>query len=676
MHQVCLRAQRVRLGWTAAAALVVATLLAATDANAAPSAPFDAAAVFGARPGIEHAALSPDGKSVAYVQPAGGQGAVLMVLPLTPDAKPRAVLSADGNPARLAGCEWIANSRLACTLYGMLRVPKLLPFTRLVAVDATGGGLKMLSDRPSAFTRGFALGGGEIIDWLPDAEGELLMARYTLPDDHVGSRLGTAERGLRVDRLNTRTLQATTVEATNPRARDFLTDGFGNVRILRTQDMEGASGYMARTSRYFFRRKGSREWEPLGTWDVAARQGFYPVAVDAATDVAYGFRKLDGRLAVVSVALDGTGKETLVHADAAVDVDDVVQLGRRQRVVGVSFAGDYRKVIYTDTKVAAMMKGLARALPDHPLLTLADASVDERRFLVMGGSDNDPGVYYLLDREARQLEPLLVVRPPLEGVTLATVKPVRYPAADGTQVPGYLTLPPGREDAKGLPAIVLPHGGPSARDEWGFDWLSQFYAARGYAVLQPNFRGSTGFGEAWLRQNGFRSWRVAIGDVLDAGRWLVSSGIADPTKLAVVGWSYGGYAALQSAATEADVFKAVVAIAPVTDLAVLKRQSNDFSNDTLVDAFIGDGPHLQEGSPALQAAAIRAPVLLFHGTEDFNVFLEQSQRMEKALRNAGKPVSMVTFEGLDHYLEDTTARTRLLRESDQFLRKAMGLPPG
>lgn len=640
------------------------------------AAAFDAAAVFGARPGIEHAALSPDGKAVAYVQPTAGQGAVLVVLPLEPGAKPRAVLSADGSPARLAGCEWIANSRLACTLYGLLRVPKLRPFTRLVAVDASGGGLKMLSERPNAFTRGFALGGGEIIDWLPDGDGDLLMARYTLPDDHVGSRIGTAERGLRVDRVDTRTLQATTVELTNARARDFLTDGFGNVRILRTQDMEGATGYMASTSRYFFRRKGSREWEPLGTWDVAAHEGFFPVAVDAAADVAFGFRKLDGRLAVVSVALDGTAKETLIHADPKVDVDEVVRLGRRQRVVGVSFAGDYRKVVYTDPKVAGMMKGLGRALPHHPLLTLADASVDERRFLLMGGSDTDPGVYYLLDREARQLEPLLVVRPPLEGVALATVKPVRYPAADGTQVPGYLTLPPGREDAKGLPAIVLPHGGPSARDEWGFDWLSQFYAARGYAVLQPNFRGSTGFGEAWLRQNGFRSWRVAIGDVLDAGRWLVAAGIADPAKLAVVGWSYGGYAALQSAATDAGVFKAVVAVAPVTDLAVLKRQSNDFTNDSLVDAFIGDGPHLKEGSPALQATSIRAPVLLFHGTEDFNVFLEQSQRMEKALRNAGRAVELVTFDGLDHYLEDTAARTRLLRESDAFLRKALGLPPG
>ena len=660
-----------------AVALVMAPVAAAVFAAPATAAPvFDAAVAFGARPGIEHAALSPDGKAIAYVQPTAGQGAVLMVLPLTPDAKPRAVLSADGKPARLAGCEWIANTRLACTLFGMVRVPKLRPFTRMVAVDAAGGGLKMLSDRPNAFTRGVAFGGGEVIDWLPDENGDLLMARYALPDDHVGSRIGTAERGWTVERVDSRTLAVRTVEAPNPRASDYLSDGYGNVRIMRSQDVEGASGYMASTSRYLFRRKGARAWEPLAIWNSATREGFYPVAVDSAADVAYGFRKLDGRLAVVSVALDGTAKETLVHADAAVDVDEVVRVGRRQRVVGVSFAGDYRKVVYTDPKVASVMKGLARALPEHPLLTLADASVDERQYLVMGGNDTDPGVYYLLDREARKLEPLLVVRPPLEGVKLATVKPVRYPAADGTQVPGYLTLPPGKEDAKGLPAIVLPHGGPSARDEWGFDWLSQFYAARGYAVLQPNFRGSTGFGEAWLRQNGFRSWRVAIGDVLDAGRWLVSSGIADPAKLAIVGWSYGGYAALQSAATDSGVFKAVVAVAPVTDLAVLKRQSNDFTNDSLVDNFIGDGPHLKEGSPALQAAAIRAPVLLFHGTEDFNVFIEQSQRMEKALRSAGRPVELVTFDGLDHYLEDSAARTQMLRESDEFLRKALGLPPG
>jgi dipeptidyl aminopeptidase/acylaminoacyl peptidase len=265
-----------------------------------------------------------------------------------------------------------------------------------------------------------------------------------------------------------------------------------------------------------------------------------------------------------------------------------------------------------------------------------------------------------------------VVRGELEGVKLAVVKPVTYPGADGTLVPGYLTLPPGREDAKGLPAIVMPHGGPGARDEWGFDWLPQFYASRGFAVLQPNFRGSSGYGDSWFQQNGFKSWRTAIGDVLDAGRWLVTQGI-DPAKLAIVGWTYGGYAALQSAATDPTVFKAVVAVAPVTDLNVLKQEHFHWSDFELVSNYVGYGPHLLEGSPAENAAKIKVPVLLFHGAFDRNVGIAQSKLMATRLAAAGVPCELVTWDDLDHQLEDSAARTEMLRKSDAFLRKAMGL---
>jgi len=239
-------------------------------------------------------------------------------------------------------------------------------------------------------------------------------------------------------------------------------------------------------------------------------------------------------------------------------------------------------------------------------------------------------------------------------------------------VPAYLTLPPSGAKA-GLPAIVMPHGGPSARDEWGFDWLSQYFAAKGYAVLQPNFRGSSGYGDAWFQGNGFRSWRVAIGDVNDAGKWLGSQGIADVSKLAIFGWSYGGYAALQSGVVEPGLFKAVVAVAPVTDLAGLKEESRFWSNHVLANRFIGSGPHIREGSPAENVANMRAPVLLFHGDLDRNVGINQSRRMADRLRAAGKKAELVVYPKLDHYLEDSKVRADMLRKSDSFLRSALGL---
>jgi dipeptidyl aminopeptidase/acylaminoacyl peptidase len=265
----------------------------------------------------------------------------------------------------------------------------------------------------------------------------------------------------------------------------------------------------------------------------------------------------------------------------------------------------------------------------------------------------------------------MIARPELEGRTLATMKPVTIPGSGGVSIPAYLTLPPGKA-AKNLPTVVLPHGGPSSRDYWGFDWLPQFLAARGYAVIQPEYRGSAGFGDAWLNENGFKNWRTSIGDITASAKWLAVQGIADPNRTAIVGWSYGGYAALQSAATEPSLYKAVIAIAPVTDLAMLKEDYHNFTIRDLVEKEIGSGPHVFEGSPLRHAGDIRAPVLLVHGTLDNNVRIAHSQKMDAALKSAGKQSELITFEGLDHQLDDSDARTQMLTRIGELLDRTIG----
>ena len=302
------------------------------------------------------------------------------------------------------------------------------------------------------------------------------------------------------------------------------------------------------------------------------RTGFVPFAVDADKDIAYGLEQVDGRQALVSIALNPSLEKKVVYAHPNVDVTSLVQVGRDRHVVGAGFSEDHGEVVYFDEQVKALVASLGKALGGKAVY-IGDMSQDRQRVLVWAGSDTDPGQYYLFDRTAKKLSPVMPDRPELAGQTLAQMKSISYKASDGTVIPAYLTLPPGKDSAKGLPAIVMPHGGPESRDEWGFDWLSQYYAARGFAVIQPQFRGSAGFGEQWLMQNGYRSWRTAIGDIVDAGRWLVAEGIADPAKLAIAGWSYGGYAALQAQAVDPKLFKAVVAIAPVTDFADRIRRS-------------------------------------------------------------------------------------------------------
>ena len=653
--------------------LLGATALALLPAAAPPAEP---AAAFGARESVLQTSLSPNGSKVAFIAPGLGQSTILYVADASGKSEPIRALGADGKPERLHSCNWVSEARLVCTVYMVTKAAaygsELVSATRLVATDIDGKNVKVLTKPTRPYDQWVSLRGGDIVDWLPGDDGAVLMGQNFVPEQRMGTNLIDRREGYGVERIDTATLSAKLVERPNRQAGEYITDGRGTVRIMATAAAAGATGYDSGKLVYFFRKKGSRDWQPLSTYNISSYDGFYPVAVDPDLDLAYGFRRKDGRDALYSIALDGSGRESLVFAHPQVDVDDVVRIGRNGRVVGASFATEKRDAVYFDTGLAAIAKSLARALPGLPQIRFVDSSVDENKLLIWAGSDNDAGRYYLFDRQARSLAELMLARPQLEHAQLATMKPVTYKAGDGTLVPAYLTLPPAGA-AKGLPAIVMPHGGPSARDEWGFDWLAQFYASRGFAVLQPNYRGSAGYGDAWFQNNGFQSWRTAIGDVNDAGRWLVSQGIADPAKLATVGWSYGGYAALQSGALDPDLFKAVVAIAPVTDLPALIEESRGWTHHRVQRNFIGSGPHLQEGSPTHNAAKLKAPVLIFHGELDRNVRVAQARSMKDKLEDAGKRVELVVYPELDHYLDDGAARTDMLRRSDAFLRKALAI---
>jgi dipeptidyl aminopeptidase/acylaminoacyl peptidase len=356
------------------------------------------------------------------------------------------------------------------------------------------------------------------------------------------------------------------------------------------------------------------------------------------------------------------------RADA--DADNLLQIGRQRRIVGVTYSTDKRHTLFFDQGVSQIHTALSKALKGAGV-RIVDTDLDEQRLLIHSGSDTDPGVYYLFDRKTHELATFLVDRAELEGVKLASVQSVTYPAEDGTTIQAYLTLPPGHESAKGLPAIVMPHGAVY-RDVWGFEWLPQYFAARGYAVLQPNFRTVGGFDGGWVEDNVFRSWSTVTGDVLAGGRWLVKEGGADPAKLAIVGWSTGGYAALQSAVVDPTVFKAVIAVAPITDLVAYKDEWREWNNYKLVKNEIGNGPEMHAGSPIEHTDRIKVPVLLFHGELDRAVRVEQSKRMAAKLTSIGGHCELVTWDALDDRLEDSKAREQLLRKSDEFLRSAFG----
>ncbi len=648
-------------------AAALAAVLAAPGL-AAPLA--EDAKAFGTRETVQTMALSPDGTKVAML--VGGPGAmtVLQVADLN-SGKIDALTNSDGRPQSLYWCNFAGNSNLVCQYGGIEPFQNMLvSFSRLMTIRTDGSAMKPLGQKASDRDARVRQDDGAVVDWLPGDEGTVLVAREYVPEvNTTGSILGRTKDGLGVDLVNLANLKITPVEAPRPRVDRYMTDGRGKVRIYTASDTQNESSLLTGTMRIKYRAAGSGDWRDLGTYDSRDGSGYVPLAVDADADALYALKGSGGRNALVKVKLDGSLAETQVATHPTVDIDDVVRLGSGQRVIGYTYADDRRHHVYFDREYSALQASLSKAIPNQPLVDFLGGSTDGSKLLIYASGDTAPGTFYRFDKASRKLEELAAVRPLLANRTLARVTTVRIPASDGTQVPSYLTLPAG-SSGKSLPAVVLPHGGPSARDEWGFDWLAQFLAARGYAVIQPNYRGSSGFGDAWLAQNGFQGWRTSIGDVTAAARYLVAQGIADPKRLAIVGWSYGGYAALQSAATEPDLYKAAVAIAPVTDLAMLKKEFDDFTIARLARDFIGTGPHLIEGSPLRNADKIRVPVLLVHGDRDANVGIAQSEKMAAALR--GRQVEFLRYKGLDHQLDDSEARIEMLTRIGDLLERTIG----
>lgn len=657
--------------WVFAGAAVAALTGASAHAQSTNSLAQDAEA-FGARDAVGAARLSPDGSSVMYITPGPGPKSFAVISNLQ-TGKSSVMTSADGQPERLYSCNYSAADRAVCSIGGLMeRDGTLLGFQRLIAMNVDGADPKLIGQRGSHYDAGYRQYDGRILDWRGSKDATVLMQREYIPEAGlmaIQSRLARSKSGLGVDLVDTRSAQSKTIEVPRDSASGYMTDGRGNVRVMTVYETEGDGGVTGRV-KYFYRTKTSNEWKTLVEF-VHYEDQIDPLAVDADLDALYALKKKNGRYALHTIKLDGSLNETLVAEDPRVDIDGVIRIGDGQRVIGYTYADEMRNSVYFDPEFKALSQSLSKALPNLPLVDFVDASADGRTLLIFAGSDMDPGRYYLFNRDKKTLNEAMLQRPQLEGRKLAQVKPVTIRAADGASIPGYLTLPPGKE-GKGLPAVVFPHGGPAARDEWGFDWIAQFFAARGYAVLQPQFRGSAGYGDEWKNENGYRNWRTAMSDIAASATWLSSQGIADPNRIAIVGWSYGGYAALQSAATHPQLYKAVVAIAPVTDLSLLKQDARAYTSAQIREKQVGSGPHVVEGSPLRRASSIQVPVLLVHGDMDANVRFWHSQKMNDALRSAGKEVEFLQYKGLEHSLVDSKVRTEMLTRIGQLLDRTIG----
>ena len=330
---------------------------------------------------------------------------------------------------------------------------------------------------------------------------------------------------------------------------------------------------------------------------------------------------------------------------------------------------------FTDPVAERSWRSVRAAFRDKRV-QLRSWSHDMRQLVVFTEGAGDPGTFQLVDLDRRTAE-IIGGTYPLTPEQVGEIRPVSYPAADGMTIPGYLTLPPGVTEPRGLPLVVLPHGGPAARDYLGFDWWAQGLASRGYAVLQPNFRGSDGLGRAHL-EAGYGEWgRKMQTDLSDGVRWLAEQGIIDPARVCIVGASYGGYAALAGPTLDNGVYRCAVSVSGVSDLRRMVQWSAEQSgrrNSPVVrywNRFMGaerlGDRTLDQTSPAMQAARADAPILLLHGRDDTVVPFEQSRIMAEALARAGKPYELIELSGEDHWLSRAETRRRMLAETVRFL---------
>jgi dipeptidyl aminopeptidase/acylaminoacyl peptidase len=370
-----------------------------------------------------------------------------------------------------------------------------------------------------------------------------------------------------------------------------------------------------------------------------------------------------------------TGKETLISSDARADAASVITNPDTHEIEAVSFNRERVRWKALDKAMANDLGALEQGAAGEPTLVGTDRA--RKTWVVAYAADTVPTAYYLYDRPTKKLTKLFVSQPALEKYRLAPMKPVILEARDGLELVTYLTLPVGVE-ARNLPMVLLVHGGPWARDTWGYDAEAQWLANRGYAVLQVNFRGSTGFGKKFLHA-GDREWGGKMhDDLLDAVAWAVKKGYADPKRVAIFGASYGGYAALVGATFTPDTFACGVSVVGPSNLVTLLKSIPPYWEPLkkLFSVRVGDlekeQKFLESRSPLFKADRIKIPLLIAQGANDPRVKQAESEQIVEAMRKAGKPVEYMLFRDEGHGFVRTANRIVFRTAAEAFLARHLG----
>lgn len=630
-----LRAIALALAWT------VSTGAIQPDVLAQPI-PVEA---FAQLPFLSDPVLSPDGRSIAARVSSGGLDRIA-IYNLSANAAVKPLLFSTGDKATLRFLRWAGPSRLLVSVMMMGSFYGLpLPTTRLFAYDVS-------TNQATLLGKGRGMLGDDVI-WIdPDGRSILLSSQNTVLDPPS------------VDRIDLVNGTSTLVQPSKPGVWSWFADEAGIVRA--------GVDYGSRRLKIYYRPSAGAELRRLETIRIAEAEdsvidaiGFVP-----ASDKVYVISNAaNGRFGVYryDFAKDEVGEAVFEHP--RVDVSSLTMAG--SSIEAVHYEDDRPRVKWFNPDMTALQAVIDGVLKNKDNRILG-RSRDRNVVLLWSGGGHDPGTYYVFNRAAKRMDGFAAPYDKLQDATFAPVEAMEYKARDGLTIPAYLTLPK-RKPAAALPLIVMPHGGPFVRTGWTFDPWVQFLADRGYAVLQPNFRGSTGYGRDFVAK-GFGQWGTGMATDLDDGvDWLVKQGLVDPKRVCLMGASYGGYAALWGAIRAPERYRCAISFAGVTDVrAMLRFDAKAMSASRYFKQWRKRVEGEEKGnlaaiSPLQQAQRLSVPILVAHGEQDSNVPPAQSRKLVKVLEQRRAPVESVFYKDAGHNFRKAEDSIDFLKRVEAFL---------
>lgn len=493
----------------------------------------------------------------------------------------------------------------------------------------------------------------ELIDDLKDVDGEIIV--------------GLNKRNPQVFdpfRLNVVSGEMTQLAENPGNITGWMTDHDGKLRLATTSDGVNQT--------ILYRDTEKDQFKPILT--TSFKETMSPQLFTFDNKMLYALSNL-GRDKSALVTFDpatGKEKEVLFETQEA-DIEGIDFSRKDKKLLSVSWTTDLEKEHFFDQDAEAMKKKLEEKLPGYQV-SIGSTNKDENKFMIRTYSDKSRGAYYMFDKTSGELKKLADLTPWLNEKELCDMKPITYKSRDGLTIQGYLTLPKGY-DPKNLPVVINPHGGPWARDYWGFNPEVQFLANNGYAVLQMNYRGSTGFGKSFW-ESSFKQWgRTMQDDISDGVKWLADQGIADPKRVAIYGGSYGGYATLAGLTLTPELYAAGVDYVGVSNMFTFMKTIPPYWKPML-DMFyemVGnpktDSLKLAEVSPVYHVDKIVAPLFVAQGANDPRVNKAESDQIVDALKKRGIAVEYMVKDNEGHGFHNEENRFDFYRSMLAFLDK-------